>query len=254
MASHWEELNEAGASMPAYVSEPGGQGASPAVVVIHHAAGVDEFVREFSDRLAAEGYTAVAPDLFHRITGERIADERITDEMATGAGKARRGFLSDPEIIADVNATVDFLAGRPGAGPGRLGIAGFCMGGRVTWLAAAANLNFKAAVPYYGSNIMAPWGDGEHSPFELSGGIGCPVLFHFGEEDANPSQDDMRKLDDELTRLGTPHRFYTYPGADHGFMDRHNPARFHRRSAEMAWARTAEFLAAHLKPVDVPVG
>ena len=244
MASHWEELNVVGASMPAYVSTPEGQGASPAMVVIHHGAGVDEFVRGFSDRLAAEGYTAVAPDLFHR----------ITDEIAKRTGKARRDLLSDPEIIADVNATVDFLSGCPDVDSGRLGITGFCMGGRVTWLSAAANPDFKAAVPYYGGNILVPWGDGEHSPFELSGEIGCPVLFHFGEEDADPSQDDMRKLDDELTRLGTPHRFYTYPGAGHGFMDRHNLARFHRRSAEMAWARTAEFLAAHLKPVGVPVG
>ena len=241
MASHWEELNVAGASMPAYVSIPQSQGASPAIVVIHHGAGVDEFVREFSDRLAGQGYTAVAPDLFHR----------ITDEMAKRTGKARCDLLSDPEIIADVNATVDFLSGRPDVDSGRLGITGFCMGGRVTWLSAAANPDFKAAVPYYGGNIMVPWGDGEHSPFGFSEGIGCPVLFHFGEEDANPSQDDMRKLDDELTRLGTPHRFYTYPGAGHGFMDRHNLARFHRRSGEMAWARTVEFLAAHLKPAGV---
>ena len=241
MASHWEELNVAGASMPAYVSKPEGQGASPAMVVIHHAAGVDEFVREFSDRLAGQGYTAVAPDLFHR----------ITDEMAKRIGKARRDLLSDPEIIADVNATVDFLSGRPDVDSGRLGITGFCMGGRVTWLSAAANPDFKAAVPYYGGNIMVPWGDGEHSPFELSGKIGCPVLFHFGEEDANPSQDDMRKLDDELTRLGTPHRFYTYPGAGQAFMNHTDLSRFHRRSAEMAWARTVEFLAAHLKPAGV---
>ena len=241
MASHWEELNVAGASMPAYVSMPEGQGASPAIVVIHHGAGVDEFVREFSDHLAGQGYTAVAPDLFHR----------ITDEMAKRTDKPSRDFLSDPEIIADVNATVDFLAGHPDVDHSRLGIIGFCMGGRVTWLAAAVNPNFTAAVPYYGDNIMVPWGDGERSPFGFSEGIGCPVLFHFGEEDANPSQDDMRKLDDELTRVGTPHRFYTYPGAGHGFMDRHNPARFHRRSAEMAWARTVEFLAAHLKPAGV---
>ena len=62
----------------------------------------------------------------------------------------------------------------------------------------------------------------------------------------------MRTLDAELTRLGAPHRFYTYPGADHAFMNRHNLARYHRRSAEMAWARTAEFLAEHLKPSAIP--
>ena len=231
-----------GAAMPVYVSTPGSTGPAPAVVVIHHAPGVDEFVQEFSDRLTGEGYTAAAPDLFHR----------MTDEMVERSGKTRRDLLSDPEIVADVNATVEHLTGHASVDSGRLGITGFCMGGRVTWLSAAANPHFKAAVPHYGGNIMAPWGDAERSPFDLSAGIACPVLFHFGEEDANPSQDDMRKLDDELTRLDVPHRFYTYPGADHAFMNRFNPGRFHRRSAEMAWARTVEFLDAHLKSAPIP--
>jgi carboxymethylenebutenolidase len=86
------------------------------------------------------------------------------------------------------------------------------------------------------------------APFELADGINCPMLFHFGEIDANPSQDDMRKLDDELTRLAKPHRFYSYPGADHAFMNRYMPQRHHRASAEMAWARTREFLAEQLQP------
>ena len=242
MPGQWEQVQVNGATMPVYTSAPDGPGPFPAVVVIHHAPGVDEFVQEFSGRLAGEGYAAVAPGLFHR----------ITDEMVERTGKTRRDLLSDPEIIADVDATVEFLRGHASVDSGRLGITGFCMGGRVTWLAAATNPHFKAAVPHYGGNIMVPWGDAERSPFDLSSGIRCPVLFHFGEVDANPSQDDMRTLDAELTRLGAPHRFYTYPGADHAFMNRHNLARYHRRSAEMAWARTAEFLAEHLKPSAIP--
>ena len=66
-------------------------------------------------------------------------------------------MLKDPEIVADVNTTMDFLRGHPGIDGERIGITGFCMGGRVTWLAAASNPHFKAAVPYYGGNIMVPW-------------------------------------------------------------------------------------------------
>ena len=132
----------------------------------------------------------------------------------------------------------------------RIGITGFCMGGRVVWLAAATNPHFKAAVPYYGGNIMAPRGNTDKSPFELTNGINCPVLFHFGAIDANPSPEDMATLDAELTRLDKPHEFYAYPGADHAFMD-HTGPRYHREAAETSWPRTLQFFAKHLKGVAV---
>ena len=236
-----QTLTVGDSEMSAYLSIPDGDGPFPGMVVIHHAPGVDMFIREITDSLAREGYAAVAPNLFHR----------ITDEMVEQTGRSKRDQLSDPDIIADVNAAVDFLQAHPAVDRERLGITGFCMGGRVVWLAACANPNFKAAVPFYGGNIMVPWGAGDTAPFELSDGINCPMLFHFGEIDANPSQDDMRKLDDELTRLGKEHRFYSYPGADHAFMNRYMPQRHHRTSAEMAWARTREFLAEQLQPAPV---
>ena len=228
--------------MSAYLNVPGGDGPFPAMVVIHHAPGVDQFVREHADRLAAEGYAAIAPDLFHR----------ITEEMVERTGTSKRDQLSDPEIVSDVNATVDFLRSHASVDGQRLGITGFCMGGRVTWLAACTSPHFKAVVPYYGGNILVPWGAGEIAPFAMADGINSPMLFHFGEVDANPSQDDMRTLDSELTRLGKGHRFFSYPGADHAFMNRYMPQRYHRNSAELAWARTREFLAEQLQ--SAPVG
>ncbi len=227
--------------MSTYFSLPDGDGPFPAVVVIHHAPGVDMFIREIADHLSREGYAAAAPNLFHR----------ITDDMVEGTRRTRRDLLSDPDIIVDVNATVDFLGSHPKVDRERMGITGFCMGGRVVWLAACTNSGFKAAVPFYGGNIMVPWGATDVAPFDLADGINCPMLFHFGEIDANPSQDDMRTLDTELTRLGKEHRFYSYPGADHAFMNRYMPQRHHRTSAEMAWARTREFLAEQLQPAPV---
>ena len=172
----------------------------------------------------------------------RITDPNLTD------GIAKAGSLKDPEVISDVNATVDFMLANSAIDSQRIGITGFCMGGRVSWLAAAVNPNFKAAAPYYGGNLMVIRGDAEKSPFELASGINCPILFHFGEIDANPSQDDMRVLDDELTKLGKPHQFFVYPHADHAFAD-HTGARYHRESAEVSWPRTLDFFAAHLKGV-----
>ena len=229
------------AKMNAYLNVPEGDGPFPAMIVIHHAPGVDHFVREVADRLAREGYVAAAPDLFHR----------ISDEMVEQTGRSKRDQLSDPGIIADVNATVEFLQTHSSVDRERLGITGFCMGGRVVWLAACTNPGFRACVPFYGGNIMAPWGEGTVAPVELADGINCPMLFHFGEVDANPSQDDMRKLDDHLTQLGKEHRFYSYPGADHAFMNRYMPQRYHRTSAELAWARTREFLAEQLQVAPV---
>ncbi len=236
-----QTLTVGDSEMSTYLSIPDGEGPFPGMIVAHHAPGVDMFIREIADRLAGQGYAAAAPNLFHR----------ITDEMVEQTGRSKRDQLSDPDIIADVNATADFLRSHWSVDGERLGITGFCMGGRVVWLAACTNPNFKAAVPFYGGNIMAPWGAGDVAPFELADGINCPMLFHFGEIDANPSQDDMRKLDDELTKLGKEHRFYSYPGADHAFMNRYMPQRHHRTSAEMAWARTREFLAEQLQPAPV---
>ena len=239
MPSFNESIKVSGQDMALYASVPGGSGPFPAVVVIHHGAGVDEFTRTMCDRLAEEGYAAVAPDLFHRISEEMLAD-----------GSRRIQHLSDPDIVADVNATVDFLRSNRAINGDRIGVTGFCMGGRVTYLAAVSIPHFKAAVPYYGGNIMVTWGNADKTPFELSSGINCPILFHFGEIDQNPSQEDMAKFDAELTRLGKEHQFHTYPGADHAFMDFTGP-RHHKEAADTSWPRTLEFFSNHLKGVAV---
>lgn len=239
MPSFWEKLQVDGQEMDLYASVPRGSGPFPAVVVSQHGGGVDQFIQTICDRLAEAGYAAVAPKLFHRITDEMLAD---------GSGPVRH--LKDLEIVADINATVDFLRNHPAIDGERIGVTGFCMGGRVAWLAAASNPHFKAVVPYYGGNLLVKWGSPEKTPFELANQINCPILFHFGEADANPSQDDMRKLDAELTRLGKSHQFYTYPGANHAFMD-FTRERYHKEASDTSWPRTLEFFSQHLKGAAV---
>jgi carboxymethylenebutenolidase len=235
MASSWESVSVDGQGMDLYLSLPDGSGPFPAVVVSQHGGGVDQFIRDMADRLAAEGYVAAAPNLFHRITDDMLAD-----------GSRRVQHLSDPDIVADIYATVEFLRNHAAVNDGGIGVTGFCMGGRVAWLAACTNSHIKAAVPYYGGNIMVPWGKTSQAPFELTPGIKCPVLFHFGEIDENPSQADMRKLDGELTRSGIAHQFYTYPGADHAFMD-YTAARYQKEASDVSWPRTLDFFAQQLK-------
>jgi carboxymethylenebutenolidase len=230
-----------GESMEMYASVPSGPGPHPAVVIAFQIGGVDEFDRVMADRLAEEGYVAVVPDLFHRLSQEVLDGPRL----------GRLDHLSDPDIIADMNAAVDFLKAQSSVDSERIGVTGFCMGGRVAWLMAATNPVFKAVVPFYGGNIMKPWGAADQSPFDLTAGINCPMLFHFGATDGNPSPDDQAKLDAELTRLGKPHQFYSYPGAGHAFMDFTNPDRYHREAAETAWPRTLEFFATYLKAAVV---
>jgi len=243
--SFWEKVQVDGQDMDVYISVPSGSGPFPAIVIAHPASGVGEFTQSIADRLAAAGFAAVAPDRFHRVTKDMLAD-----------GSAAGNFSVDAEVIADYDATVDFLRNHSAIDGQRIGVMGFCSGGRMTWLAAASNPHFKAAVPYYGGNIMAGQ-NAAQSPFDLTGGINCPTLFHFGDLDTNPSQEDLKKLDAELTRLGKQHTFYTYPGAGHAFMDHTLPevagaARgYNKEAADASWPRTLDFLASHLKGAEV---
>ena len=236
MPAFTEHLQVNGEDMEMYTSVPSGSGPFPGVVIAFHVGGLDEFDRVMADKLAEAGYVAVVPDMFHRFTPEIWEGPRLD----------RLKHLSDPEIIDDINAAVDFLQGHSAVDANRLGITGFCMGGRVTWLMSAVSSAFKAAVPYYGVSIMDIWGAGNLSPFALSSGINCPMMFHFGQEDGNPSRDDQVKLDQELTRLGKQHEFFSYPGAGHAFMD-HTGERYNKDAAETSWPRTLEFFAQYLQ-------
>jgi carboxymethylenebutenolidase len=219
--------------MALYTACPSGDGPFPAIVVIQHAGGVDTFVQEMVSRLVDAGYFVVAPDLFHRL------------DPRQGGMMDKLKQLRDNELEQDVQATVDYLRGHPQVDEARLGIIGFCMGGRVAYLMAELIPTFRAVVTYYGGNIMVPWGEGP-APFDLSNQLHCPLLFHFGANDTNPSPADQEKLEQELTRLGKEHQFYTYPDAGHAFMNFANAERYRETAAETSWPRTLEFFAHYL--------
>ena len=233
--SAWQQTESDGNPMPIHVSAPAGAGSFPALVVIQHQSGVDEFLQGMTRRLADAGYVAAAPDLYHR------DGPNCQDDMRT-----RSTRLSDRRVIGDVGAAVDFLKRQSNVDAQRIGIIGFCMGGRVVYLMAAAIPDFKAAVTFYPGNTARAWGRDIPSPFERSRDIHCPIQGHFGEDDKNPSPEDRAKLDAELTKYGKPHEFFAYPDAGHAFMD-HTKESYRRHAEVAAWPRTLDFLPRQLK-------
>lgn len=242
MPGQYTNLTVGSRSMPVYVAQPAGNGPHPAVLVAMHGGGVEGFIQDICDRLAAEGYVAAAPDLFHRLPPTPALSP--TDPNFRPQMMSRVQSLRDTEVIEDFNAATAYVRGMRNVAPNAVGITGFCMGGRVVWLMASVNPAFKAVAPFYGGSIMNPWGE-PPTPFDRTAGIAGPVLFFFGNDDQNPSPADRQKLDAELTRLGKPHTFVPYDGTGHGFM---NPGPAYREAAAKdAWPKLINFFNQHLK-------
>jgi len=232
--STWQQTPSDDNSMPIYLSLPEGTGPFPALVVIQHQTGVDEFMQGMAQRLAGAGYLAAVPNLYHRDGPDCQDDPRTRSQR-----------LGDRRVMNDIEATVKFLRSNPHVDGQRIGIVGFCMGGRVVYLAATTNPAFKAAVTFYPGNTGRAWGRDIPSPFERSADMNCPIQGHFGDDDKNPSPEDRQKLAAELTKHNKPHEFHAYPGAGHAFMD--NTKESFRAAAEAAaWPRMLEFLRRHL--------
>lgn len=232
MAVGWENIQVDGKDMRVYVGVPERAGPHPGIVIAQHGPGVDAQIQDAVHRLHREGYVAAAPELFHRQAPDVDPSKRTS-------------LLRDDEIIADINATVARLKRMPMT-VAPLGIVGFCMGGRVVYLMACVNPEFRAAAVFYGGNIFKALGEGP-SPFERSAGIRCPVIGFFGAEDANPSPDDVKKIDAELTRLGKWHEFHAYNNAGHAFQNFVNAERYRERAARASWTEMLAFFTEYLK-------
>jgi carboxymethylenebutenolidase len=233
MPSTWENLKVDGSAMPLYVSVPVSGGPVPGIVVIHGQSGLESFIKDTTHMLALQGYAAVAPNLYHR-DGPDCKDDNPT----------RKARLRDPTIINDINAAIGFLKNHRQVDAGRLGVVGFCMGGRLVYLMSAASKDLRAGVMFYGGGTMVPFGEGP-SPFDRTREIGCPIQGHFGAEDQNPSPQDMRKLDAELTKWGKPHEFHTYAGAAHAFANA-GSNNYRPHAAALSWPKATEFFSRHL--------
>ena len=233
MASSWENVKVGESSMPLYVSVPESGGPVPAIVVVHGQSGLENFIKDTTHMLALQGYVAAAPNLYHR-DGPDCKDDNPT----------RKSRLRDAGIIADIQTAIGFLKHHTRVDGGRLGIVGFCMGGRIVYLMAAASKDLKAGVMFYGGGTMVPFGEGP-TPFDRTREINCPIQGHFGAEDKNPSPDDMRKLDAELKRYDKVHEFHSYAGAAHAFANT-GSSNYRPHAAALSWPKATEFFSRHL--------
>jgi carboxymethylenebutenolidase len=195
-----------------------------AVVVIQEIFGVNHHIRSICDRLAGEGYVAIAPSIFDR-TEPNFQSGYSPDEIAVA-----RKFVASPDwaaMLRDTQAAIDAVQS---VGP--VGIIGFCLGGSIAYAAATKLSGLKAAVGYYGGAIVRFADDKPKVPTQL----------HFGEKDAGIPLSDV-----ETIRAKRPDvEVFVYPGAQHGFSCDERPS-YHKTSADIAWPRSMEFLAKNLK-------
>lgn len=214
-------------SFGAYSAKPA-DGATAGVVVIQEIFGVNSHIRSVTDRVAEAGYAALSPDLFHaQEAGVQLGYGE--QDMQTGFGLMQG--MDIPAAVAEIGACVEALRQETG---GKVGVTGFCMGGLMTYLSAAAGAP-DAAVAYYGGGIA--------SNLDAAAGIQCPIIFHFGEKDAFIPAADVEKVREAVAGLADA-KVYTYD-ADHGFHCDERPS-YDEASAKQAWSRTMECFATNL--------
>jgi carboxymethylenebutenolidase len=202
-------------ALPYFLSLPESDGPWPGIVVIHEGNGISPQLLRLCQRLAGEGYATIAPDLFFRTGGTEASDYAT---LMTA--------LKPEEVLGDIRASADTLRSL---GSERIGVTGFCMGGRFTWSTALHTEGFAAAVGFYGSGIADEVGE----PL-------CPTLLFFG------GQDPYVPLA-EIARIEAAHPdTIVYPEAGHGFM-RDGSDSYDEKSATDAWARTLAFFGSHVR-------
>jgi carboxymethylenebutenolidase len=207
----------------AYRADPSGA-AKAAVVVIQEIFGVNHHIRSVCDRLAGEGYVAIAPAIFDRIE-PGFTSGYSPDEVANA-----RKFVANPDwaaMLRDTQAAIDTVRSI-----GPVGIIGFCLGGSIAYAAATKLSGLSAAIGYYGGAIVRFADDKPKVPTQL----------HFGEKDAGIPLSDV-----EIIKAKRPDvEVFVYPGAQHGFHCDER-ASYDNASADIAWPRSMAFLAGHLK-------
>jgi len=230
------EIPSGAGTMPAFLARPKTDGRTdgrlPAVLVIMEAFGLNHHIKDVAQRVAAEGYVTLAPDLYYRGGKGRTAGY---DELPAAIGLMQS--LKDPDIVADVRSAVAYLEKDASVRADRIGITGFCMGGRVSFLAAAELPDkIKAAVPFYGGGI----------PIDKTEKTKAPMLIFFGEDDGFIPLDQVDALRAELKKHGKPAEVVVYKGAGHGFFCNERES-YQQQAASDSWERLKKFFAQHLK-------
>jgi len=219
-----------GTAAGGYLAVPDG-GRGPGVVVLQEWWGLVPQIKGVCDRLASEGFVALAPDLYHGEMAEHTEMDRAGELMTS---------LPPDRAARDMSAAIDHLLSLDATSGNTVGVIGFCMGGMLTLLIAAQEGDrVAAAVPFYG----APLGDGAPD----WSGLTAAVEGHLAENDDFFPPEAINALGAELREAGRDVVFHVYEGTGHGFANEENPlGTWDEAAAATAWARTLAFLGAHL--------
>jgi carboxymethylenebutenolidase len=216
-----------------YLALPKGAGTHPAMMVIHQWWGLNGWMKEQADSLAANGYIAFAVDLYK---GKVAKDEETAHQLMSG--------LAEDEAMATLRSATDFLRSRDDVRAQAIGVIGWCMGGTYSIRLAAADPGIRACVMYYGAPITDP---------ATIKGLQAAVLGNFGADDQGPTPEQVTTFEKALKSAGKKADFKIYPGAGHAFADINNPWGGYREgAAKDAWKRTIAFLDVNLKKASLP--
>lgn len=213
---------KSGAVASGEIEEPKGSERAPAVVLIQEWWGLNDHIRSLLRRLAHEGFVALAPDLYHG----------TTTKDPNEAGKLMAS-LDWPRALDEIDAAASYLEGHPRSN-GKVGIIGFCMGGALTFAAAAHTPTFSAAVPFYGVPKQADWSR-----------LKAPVLAHFSKTDPWATPQAAKDIEKAIESHGGSMHLELYD-AEHAFMNDTRPEVYAPKEAAKAWEKTIEFLKEHL--------
>ncbi len=226
----------------AYHARPTAAGKVPGVVVIHHAPGWDEWCAEVTRKFAHHGYSAIAPNLYFR-DGPGAPDDVAARVRAEGGAP-------DDQVMGDVAGAMAWLRAQDNSS-GKVGIIGFCSGGRQTYLAACTLKGVDAAVDCWGGNIViddpSVLSDRRPvAPVEYTASLDCPLLGLFGNEDENPTREHVDRLEATLKQHGKTYEFHRYDGAGHAFLAWYR-VQYRVQPAVDGWKKILDFYGRHLK-------
>ena len=225
----------------AYYARPTRSGKFPGVVVIHHLPGWDEWIIEVARKFAHHGYAAIAPHLYFR-DGPGSPDD-------IGARVRAAGGVADEQSMGDVAGAAKFLRAQANSN-GKVGVIGFCSGGRQSYLAACTVAGLDAAVDCWGGNVIVK--DPKQldakrpvAPIDRTEKLACPLLGIFGNDDKNPDPEQVNQTEATLKRLGKTYEFHRYDGAGHAFFNWARPS-YRPEQATDGWEKVFAFYQRYL--------
>lgn len=223
------EIPVSDGKLPGYAARPQGAGPFPIILVNEEIFGVHEYIKDTCRRLAKLGYFAIAPEIYARIADlSKMSDvQQIIRDVVSKA--------PDTQVTSDLDSAVAYAAAHGGDGA-RLGVTGFCRGGRNTWLYAAHNPRLKAAVAWYGPVGGTPTPIQPKTALDLAAELDCPLLGLYGGQDSSIPTAGVEEAAQKAKAAGKTVEIVIYPDAPHGFHADYRPS-YRQADAEDGWRR-----------------